>query len=254
MSVEVGDLRVELVRAGRPDIVDEVGVASAPGEGLGLVGESVSGKTTVGMALLGHARRGARVATGSVRIGGIDLRTLRARDLRAMRGARVAYIPQDPGTALNPALRIGTQLREVLDVHDAGDRAAHDARVGEALEEVALPTDGPFLRRYPHQLSGGQQQRVAIAMAFAPRPAVIVCDEPTTGLDVTTQARVLETIRDLCRTHRIRPRRAGPPGRGADARPRGPGGAGGLSSVTSRAADRGTARRRSAGARICLAR
>ena len=197
MTVEVSALRVELVRSGRPDIVDQVAFTIAPGKVLGLVGESGSGKTTVGLALLGHARRGARVAAGSVRIGGVDLTALRDRDLRAVRGAKVAYIPQDPGTALNPALRIGTQLREVL------DPAIRDTRVHEALEEVALPTEPAFLRRYPHQLSGGQQQRVAIAMAFAPRPSVIVCDEPTTGLDVTTQARVLETIRDLCRTHGV---------------------------------------------------
>jgi peptide/nickel transport system ATP-binding protein len=191
-AVDVRGLRVELVRGGA-DIVDEIGFAISPGELLGLVGESGSGKTTVGMALLGHARRGSRIAAGSVRIGGVDLTMLRGRDLQALRGAQVAYIPQDPGTSLNPALRIATQLAEV----------AGPERVAEALEEVALPSDPAFLRRYPHQLSGGQQQRVAIAMAFAPRPAVIVCDEPTTGLDVSTQSRVLETIRALCRSHGV---------------------------------------------------
>jgi peptide/nickel transport system ATP-binding protein len=191
-AVDVRSLRVELVRGGA-DIVDEIGFAIEPGEVLGLVGESGSGKTTVGMALLGHARRGSRIAAGTVRIGGADLTALRAGDLRAIRGAQVAYIPQDPGTSLNPALRIGTQLREV----------AGPERIAEALEEVALPSDPAFLRRYPHQLSGGQQQRIAIAMAFAPRPSVIVCDEPTTGLDVSTQSRVLETIRALCRLHGV---------------------------------------------------
>jgi len=191
-AADVTGLRVELNRGGA-DIVDEIGFAIEPGEVLGLVGESGSGKTTVGMALLGHARRGSRIASGTVRIGGIDLSALRGRELQAIRGGQVAYIPQDPGTALNPALRIGTQLGEV----------AGPSRVAEALEEVALPSDAAFLRRYPHQLSGGQQQRVAIAMAFAPRPAVIVCDEPTTGLDVSTQSRVLETIRVLCRTHGV---------------------------------------------------
>jgi peptide/nickel transport system ATP-binding protein len=116
----------------------------------------------------------------------------------------VSYIPQDPGTALNPALRIGTQLTEIMEAHAAGSSSEERAeRARQTLEEVALPSDDAFLRRYPHQLSGGQQQRVAIAMAFANRPKVIVCDEPTTGLDVTTQARVLETVRDLCRSHRV---------------------------------------------------
>jgi peptide/nickel transport system ATP-binding protein len=200
--VDVQDLRIELV--GREaDVVDEITLAIEPGEVLGLVGESGSGKTTVGMALLGHVRRGGRVGGGAVVIDGRDLSELDAGGLRGLRGGTVAYIPQDPGTSLNPALRLRTQLREMLDAHGGGSDDERDARMREALEEVALPSDDTFLARYPHQLSGGQQQRVAIAMAFACRPNVIVCDEPTTGLDVTTQARVLETVRDLCRTHSV---------------------------------------------------
>ncbi|MDQ1583818.1 MAG: peptide/nickel transport system ATP-binding protein ddpF [Microbacteriaceae bacterium] len=183
--------------------MDEVSFSLRAGEVLGLVGESGSGKTTVGMALLGHTRRGGRVGGGSVLVAGRDLAQLGDAELRSLRGATVAYIPQDPGTALNPALRIGTQLREVLETHGPGIRAERLARVAEALGEVALPSDRGFLRRYPHELSGGQQQRVAIAMAFASRPQVIVCDEPTTGLDVTTQAKVLQTVRALCRSHRV---------------------------------------------------
>jgi peptide/nickel transport system ATP-binding protein len=201
-SVEVSDLRIELTGTD-VDIVDEIVIDIQPGEVLGLVGESGSGKTTVGMALLGHVRRGGRVSGGVIRIGGRDLSSLREADLRRLRGGTVSYIPQDPGTALNPALRIGRQLLEILEAHAGGAEQEHEQRVGEVLDEVALPSDEAFLRRYPHQLSGGQQQRVAIAMAFANRPAVIVCDEPTTGLDVTTQARVLETVRDLCRSHRV---------------------------------------------------
>jgi peptide/nickel transport system ATP-binding protein len=201
--VEVSDLRVELLSSG-VDIVDEIGVQIHSGEVLGLVGESGSGKTTVGMALLGHVRGGGRVGGGSVAIDGRDLSALGADELRHLRGGVVSYIPQDPGTALNPALRIGIQLTEVLDAHAPGwSEDVRRERVREALAEVALPTDDVFLKRYPHQLSGGQQQRVAIAMAFANRPKVIVCDEPTTGLDVTTQARVLETVRDLCRSHQV---------------------------------------------------
>jgi peptide/nickel transport system ATP-binding protein len=202
-SVDVIDLRVALT-ASDVDVVDEISVEVRPGEVLGLVGESGSGKTTVGMALLGHVRRGGHMADGVIRIDGRDLSTLGERDLRRLRGGVVSYIPQDPGTSLNPALRISTQLEEILEAHATdGGAEQRKARVREALEEVALPSDDEFLKNYPHQLSGGQQQRVAIAMAFANRPHVIVCDEPTTGLDVTTQARVLETVRDLCRSHRV---------------------------------------------------
>jgi peptide/nickel transport system ATP-binding protein len=200
--VEVSDLRIELTESGF-DIVDEVTISIAAGEVLGLVGESGSGKTTVGMALLGYCRRGGKVAGGRVVIDGSDLGALNGPQLRRLRGGVVSYIPQDPGTALNPALRIGRQLGEMLEAHSSLSERERDQRLREALEEVALPAEDSFLRRYPHQLSGGQQQRVAIAMAFACRPHVIVCDEPTTGLDVTTQARVLATIRDLCRSHHV---------------------------------------------------
>ena len=200
--MEVRDLRVQL--KGRADVVDEISLEIRPGEVLGLVGESGSGKTTVGMALLGHVRRGGELGGGVILIDGQDLAGLGESGLRKLRGGTVAYIPQDPGTSLNPALRLRTQLAEVLEAH-AGSWSAdeREARMREALDEVALPSDDAFLARYPHQLSGGQQQRVAIAMAFACRPQVIVCDEPTTGLDVTTQARVLQTVRELCRSHRV---------------------------------------------------
>jgi peptide/nickel transport system ATP-binding protein len=200
--VHVRNLRIVL-SGSRADIVDEIVIDIAPGEVLGLVGESGSGKTTVGMALLGYTRPGGVLSGGEVVIEGTNLAELRAAQLRKIRGAVVSYIPQDPGTALNPALRIGTQLAEVLESHGEMSDAEREKRIGETLEEVALPPDKEFRRRYPHQLSGGQQQRVAIAMAFATRPHVIVCDEPTTGLDVTTQSRVLETVKELCQDHRV---------------------------------------------------
>ncbi|MGN6131882.1 MAG: ABC transporter ATP-binding protein, partial [Nocardioidaceae bacterium] len=141
---------------------------------------------------------------GEVLIDGRAIGDLTEPQLRALRGAVVAYVPQDPGTALNPALRIGTQIVETLRTHlPQQSDAERDERVRSSLAEVALPSDAAFLRRFPHQLSGGQQQRVAIAIAFACRPRVIVCDEPTTGLDVTTQAKVLETVRELCRAHDV---------------------------------------------------
>ena len=129
---------------------------------------------------------------------------LPALERQQLRGKLVSYVPQDPASSLNPALKIETQLDETLSAHGFGSSdEERRARIAEALDEVVLPSDEVFLRRYPHQLSGGQQQRVALAMAFANRPRVIVLDEPTTGLDVTTQAHVLETVRDLCAAHGV---------------------------------------------------
>ncbi len=202
-AVVVEDLRLEVAASG-VDIVDEVSFRIRPGQVLGLVGESGSGKTTVGLALLGHTRRGVRVAHGRISVAGHEMLSLPTEQRRVLRGAVVSYVPQDPGSALNPNLRIGKQIFEVLAYHDVGDDdASRHRRVAESLADVALPSDNEFLRRYPHQLSGGQQQRVGLAMAFACRPRVLVLDEPTTGLDVTTQAHVLGTVRDLCGTHGV---------------------------------------------------
>ena len=202
-ALGIRDLRLDVAESGS-DIVDEITLTIGKGEVLGLVGESGSGKTTVGLAVLGHARKGVAIAAGSVTIEGASILDLNQRQLRNARGSLVSYVPQDPGTALNPALRIGPQVMEVLKTHGFGaSQAEREARVAEAFEEVKLPSDRDFLRRYPHQLSGGQQQRVGLAMAFAARPSVIVLDEPTTGLDVTTQAHVLETIRSLASLHGV---------------------------------------------------
>ena len=201
--VEVRDLRVELGATGA-DIVDEVSFTIDAGEIVGLVGESGSGKSTIGNALLGYARPGARITGGSVRIDDAEVLTLRAQALRRVRGGLVSYIPQDPAAALNPALRIRRQLEEGLEQHAPGRSSVQrSAAIAAGLAEVDLPADREFLRRYPHQLSGGQQQRVVIAMAFILKPRVIVLDEPTTGLDVTTQQRVIETIRELCERHGV---------------------------------------------------
>src|SRR6478609_3807577 len=202
-SIVVAGLRIELTGSGR-DVVDDVSFTIHPGQVMGLVGESGSGKTTVGLALLGHARRGVEIVAGSVRIDDVDVLALSEEQRRPLRGRVVSYVPQDPAAALNPALRIGTQLREVLEAHDFGanDGDRRD-RVAEMMREVALPDDPGYLRRYPHELSGGQQQRVGLAMAFACRPRLIVLDEPTTGLDVTTQAHVLNTVRDLAELHKV---------------------------------------------------
>src|SRR5262252_3689560 len=201
VRLDVRGLEVRLGRTG-PDVVGEISFTVQSGQVLGLVGESGSGKTTVVLALLGHARRGLRISSGEVRVDGVDLLRLPAAQLRAVRGARVAYVPQDPSAALNPALRVGTQLKEAIRVHP-GAVEDPDGRIREVLQEAHLDASSDLLRRYPHQLSGGQQQRIGLAMAFACRPSLIVLDEPTTGLDVSTQRHVLDTIRSLCRAYGV---------------------------------------------------
>ena len=203
LVLKVEGLRIVLDPSG-VDIDDEVSMEIHRGEVLGLVGESASGKTTVGTSLLDYQRRGAKIAGGSVEIDGHNVLDMDAGKLRSIRGGAISYVPQDSSASLNPALRIGTQLMEILEVHGFGSsQADREARLAQMMAEVLLPSDKAFLRRYPHQLSGGQQQRVAIAMAFANRPKVIVLDEPTTALDVTTQAHVLETVRDLTRSYGV---------------------------------------------------
>jgi peptide/nickel transport system ATP-binding protein len=162
------------------------------------VGETGSGKTTVALGLLGYARPGVQVAGGSVQLGDTDLLALSPVELRRRRGRDIAYVPQDPSTGLTPGMRIGDALDEMLAVH-APNETDRGARVAAALREAQLPDDPVFQRRYPFQLSGGQQQRVAIALALICRPRLIVMDEPTTGLDVTTQARLLNVIREIVR-------------------------------------------------------
>jgi peptide/nickel transport system ATP-binding protein len=156
----------------------------------------------VALALLGHTRRGLHISRGEVRLDGVDLLRLTPAELREARGARVAYVPQDPAAALNPTLRVGTQLREALRVHP-GAVDDPEGRVLEVLREARLDAAPELIRRYPHQLSGGQQQRISLAMAFSCRPSLIVLDEPTTGLDVTTQRHVLDTVRSMCRSYGV---------------------------------------------------
>ena len=200
--LRVSDLRV-LTNAG-DEILHGVDFALSRGEILGLVGESGSGKTTAGLACMGHFREGLKFGSGSVSIwprgdaSHLEVGDLDEVALRDLRGSRIAYIPQDPALSLNPAMRVGEQIREVLDIHGFGasDRERAD-RVAEVLVDVGLPGDRAYQRRWPHQLSGGQQQRIGIAMAFAMYPDVLILDEPTTGLDVSTQSVVLDTIRQM---------------------------------------------------------
>jgi peptide/nickel transport system ATP-binding protein len=199
--VAVSELQIRVGRGG-PDVVDEVSFTITPGEILGLVGESGSGKTTVALSLLGYARRGLHISGGRVLVDGVDLLGLSPAELREVRGAKVAYVPQDPSAALNPTLRIGHQLREALRAHPEFSEDP-EGRIAKVLLDARLDPASGILRKYPHQLSGGQQQRVAIAMAFLCQSSVIVLDEPTTGLDVSTQRHVLDTVRSLCSAYGV---------------------------------------------------
>ncbi len=194
--VEVRDLSVRMIATKTP-IVSGVSFDVAERQTMGLVGESGSGKSTVAVALLGFARRGLEISGGSVRVGDVDVLQLKGDALRDARGHLVSYVPQDPAAGLNPAHRIGSQLRESFTVHEKLGKKELEERIADLMEAVNLPTDKQFLRSYPHQLSGGQQQRVVIGIAFACRPKLIVLDEPTTGLDVTTQRYILEKINEM---------------------------------------------------------
>ncbi len=200
--LDVTALRVELANGAA--VVSDVSLSVTAGEILGLVGESGSGKSTVAAALLGHARAGAHIRGGQVRVGDVDLLALDAAALRRVRGPLVSHVAQDPAGSLNPLQRIGSHLHETLAVHEPRlSRSEREARIAAVLADVGLPSEHAFLQRFAHQLSGGQQQRVALALAFVLRPRLIVLDEPTTALDVSTQALVLATVRSLCRRHGV---------------------------------------------------
>ncbi len=180
--------------------VDDVSFSVAPGEVFGLVGESGCGKSTISLQLLGFRHPSLRVEAGEVRFKGSSLTGMPRVELDRLRGDRIAFVPQNPTTALNPGIRIGRQLAETMLAHGRApsvDSAA--AVIAEILALVGLPTDAAFQHRYPHQLSGGQQQRVCIAMALACDPDLLVLDEPTTGLDVTTQEQIVALLSSLRR-------------------------------------------------------
>ncbi len=198
--LDVHGLRVETA-SGAP-IVADVSLRLAPGEALGLVGESGSGKTTTVLSLLGYTQAGARITGGEITISGEAMQVSRPVGARRLRGRLISYVPQNPGNALNPSMRIGPAVLDMLRAHRSGEKPqVDDAVTGSALERAGLPADPMFQRRYPHQLSGGQQQRVCIAVALVCEPPVVVLDEPTTGLDVVTQARILDELRRLRRDH-----------------------------------------------------
>ncbi len=197
--LSVRSLRVEL-DSGEP-IIEDLDLDLGQGEVLGIVGESGSGKTTTALALLGFTRQGASIRKGTVEVSGSSLTTGGERSARPLRGRLVSYVAQDPGAALNPSLRVKALVGDMLRAHDPGG-AGRD-RVMAALRAVSLPDEAEFIRRFPHQLSGGQQQRVAIATALVCGAKLVVLDEPTTGLDVVTQARILDEICRLRSDHGV---------------------------------------------------
>ena len=197
--LEVVDLRtVFQTRDGAIHAVNGVSFAIAPGELLGVVGESGSGKSVTMMSLMGLLPSPpAEITGGSIRYQGREVREMSERDMRELRGGEIGFVFQDPMTSLNPVFTVGYQLVEPIRAHMGLSKEAARARAAELLRLVGIPDPERRLRDYPHQFSGGMRQRVMIAMALSCDPKVLIADEPTTALDVTIQAQILELIREL---------------------------------------------------------
>jgi len=200
--LDVKDLRVRHPGRGRAaapvTVLDGVSLSLAAGESLGLVGESGSGKSQTALATLGLLPASAMVE-GSIRFDGNELLGLSRRQMDRLRGSRIAMIFQDPMTSLNPSLSIGLQLAEVLEVHRGANRRDALREAARMLDAVRIPDSMRRLQQYPHELSGGQRQRVMIAMALLCKPQLLIADEPTTALDVTIQAQILDLLDELRR-------------------------------------------------------
>jgi peptide/nickel transport system ATP-binding protein len=195
--LEVRDLSVRFdTDEGTVHAVDGMSLDLAAGEVLGIVGESGCGKSVTALSILGLLPKTATV-TGSVRFEGAELLGAPGSQLRKIRGRQISFVFQEPMTSLNPVLRIGHQVEEVLREHLNLSRSAAKERVVELLDLVHIPDPGRRIDEYPHQLSGGMRQRVVIAMALACDPKILIADEPTTALDVTIQAGILDLLREL---------------------------------------------------------
>jgi peptide/nickel transport system ATP-binding protein len=198
-SVVVKDL---CIAAGGQTLVDRLSFEIKPGEVLALIGESGSGKTTTALALMGYARRGCSIAGGSVHIGEADVLAMNAAEQRALRGRTVAYIAQSAAASFNPSRTILDQVIEPTRIHKTCSRAEAEAKAISLFRELALPEPETIGARYPHQVSGGQLQRLMAAMALITDPDLVILDEPTTALDVTTQIEVLRAFRRVVRERR----------------------------------------------------
>jgi peptide/nickel transport system ATP-binding protein len=199
-TLSVANLKTQFTtQAGIVKAVDDVSFSVMPGQIMGLVGESGSGKSMTGYSIMGLIDRPGKVVSGSIQLRGEELRDLPPEAMRNIRGDRIAMIFQDPMMTLNPVLRIDTQMMEaVLAHHDVGKDAARTL-CRDALARVGIPSPDERLLAYPHQFSGGMRQRVAIAIALLNKPDLIICDEPTTALDVTIQGQILYEMQKLCR-------------------------------------------------------
>jgi len=191
------------VSAGVATLVDALSFTIRPGEVLALIGESGSGKTTTALALMGYARRGCRITGGSVRIGDVDVLSLAPRQLRALRGRTVAYVAQSAAASFDPSRTILDQVVEPACLHGTLPRGEAELKAIALFRELALPEPETIGRRYPHQVSGGQLQRLMAAMALITDPDVVILDEPTTALDVTTQVEVLRAFRRVIRERQV---------------------------------------------------
>ena len=196
--LDVEDLHVRFeTRRGTVHAVNGISFDIAPGETLGIVGESGCGKSVTSLALMGILPRAGKVTSGTATLGDRDLFRLSDRELRRIRGRDIAMIFQDPMTSLNPVLTIGRQIREAIETHFDMSKADANRRVAELLDQVGIPSAEIRLKDYPHQFSGGMRQRAMIAMALACEPKILIADEPTTALDVTIQAQILDLLRKL---------------------------------------------------------
>ncbi|UQR61697.1 ABC transporter ATP-binding protein [Bradyrhizobium sp. C-145] len=195
--LEISDLTVHFeINQGAIEAVDHINLTIRRGEVLGLVGESGSGKSVTSFAILRLIRPPGRIS-GSVHFDGVDLGTLSEEEMRRMRGAKIAMVSQTPRTALNPLLTVGKQISRLLMVHAGLSPREADKKMLEMLRLVRIPAPEKRAKQYPHQLSGGMCQRIMIAMALATSPQLLLADEPTTGLDVSIAAKILDLLREL---------------------------------------------------------
>jgi peptide/nickel transport system ATP-binding protein len=202
MILQVRDLRVSFrTERGLVRVLDGVSFDVAEGEVLGIVGESGSGKTMTVLAVMGLITDPNAVIEGSIQYRGRELVGLKSKDMRQLRGREIAMIFQDPMTALTPVYTIGWQIAEQILTHQRVSKRQAWDRAIELLAEVGIPKPEEAVHRYPHQLSGGMRQRAVIAMALTCNPALLVADEPTTALDVTVQAQILDLLRKLQKSH-----------------------------------------------------
>ncbi len=203
MEVPLFFTRVSVDYPGKPGVLKNVALDINAGEIVGLVGQSGSGKSTLALAALQLLRAKGVQASGRIDFQGRDLLRLPENEMRQIRGRDIGLVLQSPLASLNPALRIGAQLREAWEAHARGTDAEWQAHVRELLESVSLPSDAAFLRRYPRELSVGLAQRVLIASAIMHRPALLLADEPTSALDAITQDEILELFARLSRLRRM---------------------------------------------------